>query len=305
MLDNIRVTYGSHFQFRHTSGAHNDANIGNNGVYIIGHHNLVKNSEIAYSAGNGLTMEGDYNTVENCLIHDFGYMGTVTSGVYFKGKTALEANEDPSVLMSKGSTLQHSTLFNSGRDVLEITSCWDCTFTYNHLHDSSLLTDDSGLVYADSRNLGNTEIAYNWVQGDTNPNRELSRFHLGIYLDNLTRNGIVHHNVITGIGVEPGVGMNTPREGDVYKRQVWMCLRASSREIRAFWRRARRRWATRPRRGQNNRPTSTANAAAPARARRGSMRVGTILVYLNNDLTTTIIASVAGVKSDECHVSKN
>lgn len=215
VLDNIRVTYGSHFQFRHTSGAHNDANIGNNGVYIIGHHNLVKNSEIAYSAGNGLTMEGDYNTVENCLIHDFGYMGTVTSGVYFKGKTALEANEDPSVLMSKGSTLQHSTLFNSGRDVLEITSCWDCTFTYNHLHDSSLLTDDSGLVYADSRNLGNTEIAYNWVQGDTNPNRELSRFHLGIYLDNLTRNGIVHHNVITGIGVEPGVGMNTPREGHI------------------------------------------------------------------------------------------
>jgi hypothetical protein len=215
VLDNIRVTYGSHFQFRHSVGAHNDADGGNNGVYLIGHHNLVKNSEIAYSAGNGLTMEGNNNTVENCLIHDFGYMGTVTSGVYFKGKTALGANDDPMMLMSQRSSLQHSTLFNSGRDVLEITSCWDCTFTYNHLHDSTLLTDDSGLVYADSRNLGNTEIAYNWAQGNTNPNRELSRFHLGIYLDNLTRNGIVHHNVITGIGVEPGVGMNTPREGHV------------------------------------------------------------------------------------------
>ncbi len=228
ILDQLKFSYGTHYLYRTSVGAHNDFEIGKNGIYLKGNDNLVQHSEIAYSAGNGITIEGDRNEVYNCLVHDYGYMGTTTSGVYFKGKNQLAKDEngmpieDPEVLMSTGSKLTYSTLFNSGGHGLDLSACRGCTITYNLLHDSTILIDDSGPIYSWGRDLGvqkeagsvlPTEIAYNWIQGNTDPDRPLTMFHLGIYLDNSTRNAYVHHNVITGIGKEPGVGANTPNQG--------------------------------------------------------------------------------------------
>ncbi len=198
VLDNVRVSYGTHFVFRNTIGQDSGFNEGTNGVYIEGNDNIVRNSEINYSAGNGLSIVGDRNEVNNCLIQSFGYMGTYTSGVYFVGS---------------GSQLKHSTLFNSGRDILHLGECTGCEITHNLLHDSTLLTDDSGVIYSFGHDLKGTEIAYNWLQGVTNPAREVSSLHLGIYLDNGSRNARVHHNLISGLANKAGVGPNTPHEG--------------------------------------------------------------------------------------------
>ncbi|MCB0132138.1 MAG: carbohydrate binding domain-containing protein, partial [Caldilineaceae bacterium] len=197
-LDNVKVNYGTHFVFRKTIGEFNGVEHGTNGVYFKGNDNVMKNSEIAYSAGSGMVMEGNGNMVKNCLIHDFGYMGTYTSGVYFKGA---------------GATLTHSTLFNSGRDILHLGGCVDCAITHNLLHDSTLLTNDSGVIYSFGHDLQGTEIAYNWIQGVTDPNRNVSSIHLGIYLDNGSRNALIHHNLIAGLANKSGIGPNTPHEG--------------------------------------------------------------------------------------------
>ena len=198
LLDNIKVTYGTHFAYRHTIGEAKGYNDGNNGVYIDGDDNEVRNSEIAYSAGSGMVIQGDRNVVDNCLIHDFGYMGTFTSGVYFNGY---------------GAQLTHSTLFNSGRDILHLGKCTACNVTHNLLHDSTILTDDSGAIYSFGHDLHGTEIAYNWIQSVTNPNRGLSKIQIGIYLDNGSRNAFVHHNLIVGQGQHPGIQTNSPHEG--------------------------------------------------------------------------------------------
>lgn len=198
VLNNVKVIYGTHFLFSETISESTGADQGRNGVFIKGDDNVVSNSEIAYSAGSGIVLEGDRNIVRNCLIHDFGYMGTVTSGVKFIGTE---------------SVLTQSTLFNSGRDILHLGQCSKCKITFNLLHDSTLLTNDSGVIYSFGYDLQGTEIAYNWIHGITDPQRQIGSIHLGIYLDNGSRNVFVHHNLISGLANKPGVGPNTPHEG--------------------------------------------------------------------------------------------
>jgi hypothetical protein len=208
LLDNVRVTYGSHYIYRRSYNEYADIDLGFNGVYLKGDDNTTRNSEIAFSAGNGISFEGDRNTVENCLIHDFGYMGPFSSGVYFKGPESIFDS-------STGSKVTYSTLFNSGRDTLLLTNCQECKITHNYLYESLLLTNDGGTIYSYGHNLKGTEIAYNWIQSATNRPRSLGLppILLGIYPDNLTRQAIVHHNVIMGLTDEAGIGPNTPHEG--------------------------------------------------------------------------------------------
>ncbi len=199
VLDNVKISYGSHYTFRSYGGDDKDFRAGLNGALIVGNENSVINSEIAYSAGNGIAMLGNNNLVENCLIHDFGYAGTNSTGVYFKGWN---------------SVLMRSTLFNSGQNLLKLDSCQGCRITRNFFYEAMLLTNDGGSIYAFGRDLAGTEIAYNWFQTvrDRQPGDELPAFS-GIYLDNGTRNAYVHHNLGAGLGWDGGVGLNTPHEG--------------------------------------------------------------------------------------------
>jgi len=209
LFDNIKVTYGSHFTVReknpdsiyNVSSPFINYDRGDNGIYLEGNNNQIKNSEVAYSAGSGMFIEGDNNNVQNCLIHDFGYMGTYTSGVFFDGSN---------------SSLTYSTLFNSGRDLLHlgaVKKCLGCTYNYNLFHSSALLANDSGLIYSFGHNHGDSEIAYNWLEGRAGYKKTVASVRPGIYMDNGSRNIRIHHNVITGMGIEPGIQFNTPHEG--------------------------------------------------------------------------------------------
>ena len=54
---------------------------------INGNHNTIRRCHIAYSAGTGLDIQGEGNTLTNCVIHDIGYMGTYEGAVQVKGTT--------------------------------------------------------------------------------------------------------------------------------------------------------------------------------------------------------------------------
>lgn len=198
VITNSTMRYGTHFVFSEKIGESADVELGRNGVFVLGDRNVVRNSEIAHSAGSGMVMRGDGNIVENSLIHDIGYRGTYTSGVLFQGT---------------GSKLLRSTIFRSGRDLLHISECRTCEFSFNLLHDSTLLTDDSGAIYAFGRDLAGTTIDHNWIWGRTSTEWNVPGIQLGIYLDNGTRNALVHHNVISGLGDKAGIGTNTPHQG--------------------------------------------------------------------------------------------
>ena len=85
-MDNIIAQYGTHFVYRPTIGEMAGVEDGNNGIYIVGQDNAITNSEIAYSAGSAVVMVGYRNNERNCLVNEFGYMGTISSGVLFSGQ---------------------------------------------------------------------------------------------------------------------------------------------------------------------------------------------------------------------------
>ncbi len=235
ILDNVTVKYGTHFVFRHTQGEYVDAENGNNGVYVKGDDNMVRNSEIAYSAGSGMVMLGDRNHAENCLIHDFGYMGSYTTGVLFGGKDDWATDGTPidNHVTSQSSVLTRSTLFNSGRSLIDLGAvyyCVQCQFTYNLLYNSTLLDGDAGPIATFGRDYQGSVIAYNWIRGvyyndgTTYKNGEaILAEGAAIYLDNGSSDLLVHHNVTVGLadqrgdlppgGTFPGIAVNAPNKG--------------------------------------------------------------------------------------------
>ena len=54
----------------------------NTGIILMGSGDLLENSTIAFSAGDGVAVQGSNNTVKNNLIHHVDYMATEASGVY-------------------------------------------------------------------------------------------------------------------------------------------------------------------------------------------------------------------------------
>jgi hypothetical protein len=162
------------------------------GIAISGKNNIIKNSEIAYSAGAGITLSGENNTVANNLMHHLNYLGSMSTGAM------------------KVSGFNHQIIYNTihstGRDgiVLKGGSC--VIIAWNNLYNPGLICYDLGVVYGGTRtDFRNSQIHHNLIHNDN------YQFHPcnGIYFDNLTNNGIVHHNIVWG-NLRTGIRNNRP-----------------------------------------------------------------------------------------------
>ncbi len=192
LMDNMDVIYVSHFtQIEETTWA--------TGIVLEGNHNEIRNSTINFSAGNGVSLYGDYCTIYNCTITNTAY----TVGYY-------------AAVMAHGryDTISHSTLYNSGYAIIYMSNAQNISVVYNDIHHNLTGQEvwDLGTVYAIGTNGKNAEIAYNKVHDFRC---------LGIYFDRECRNYRVHHNVVWNIfgtwrypdGWRSGIHMNVPSEG--------------------------------------------------------------------------------------------
>ncbi len=162
----------------HTRGGHTLSHIsGAEGVYISGRGNVLRDSEIACSAGAGVTLLGVSNALVNCFIHDTDTIGAYACCVNMGGS---------------GHLVSHNTLRNSGRDCLQYAGAGHL-IQFNDISGAGRICHDTGAVYQAGADGNNTQICYNWVHG---VNTGLGN---GIYLDNYTENYLVHHNVIWDI----------------------------------------------------------------------------------------------------------
>src|SRR5205807_708897 len=59
------------------------------GIIIRGSNNILQNSTIAFSSGNGVCVGGSNNTVQNCVIHDVDYAGGDGAGIHVEGSNQL------------------------------------------------------------------------------------------------------------------------------------------------------------------------------------------------------------------------
>jgi len=154
---------------------------------LSGNRNTLRRCHVAYTAGTGLDIKGEGNTLTHCVLHDLGYMGT------YEG--ALQ------VIGTKGTVIDHCSLYRSGRDLILHHKAENLRITYCDLHHAVMLNDDAGATYAWGTEGKGSVIAYNWVH------HSVQEHTVGIYLDNFCSDFVVHHNVVWACG-SSGITLN-------------------------------------------------------------------------------------------------
>ena len=170
----VTVRYVSHTIGGATTSSLNEKT----GIFVGGQHNTIRDCEIAFSAGDGVCLNGTGHRLINNWIHHTDYMGCYASTVRFSGQ---------------GHLISHNTINDTGRDLLQFAGT-DHLIQYNDISRCGLLAEDLGFTYTVAVDGGNTELHHNWFHDN------MSKLGgSGVYFDNFTSNDLVHHNVIWGV----------------------------------------------------------------------------------------------------------
>jgi hypothetical protein len=193
VIDGISAQYVSHYMDIADDSASGPygSHKADTGIILDGSNNTLKNSTIAYSAGNGIAQIGLHNTITNNLIHDTDYSGTYDAPIAFTGAESYV-------------TATYNTIYNTGRDGMT-GGHHDNTIAYNNVYNFGMLNQDLGGYYtasSDGTSTGHqTSIDHNWMHDNKS-----GVAGVGIYLDDGTKNFLIHHNVSWNNGV--GIKLN-------------------------------------------------------------------------------------------------
>lgn len=147
------------------------------GILLNGYNNVLQNSTISYSSGDGVFVSGSYNTVQNCTISNVDYAGGDESGIEVSG-----AHQQ----------IFGNQIYYAGRSGIIDSFTSANQIEYNTIHDIGLQTTDLGGIYDWGSTGGGTIIAYNTLY-----NIRTGGFGgCGVYLDNGSQGFIVHDNTI-------------------------------------------------------------------------------------------------------------
>ncbi len=171
LIERMRATYVAHTRGGNTAASLNEKCA----IYIAGDHNTLRDSEVAYSAGDGIRLGGNHNRIVNCHVHDTGYLGSYGA---------------PIALSGYGHLVSHCTIHDTGRDGI-LLSGQAHIVQFCDVYNTGMIANDTGLLYTVGNDGGGTEIRHNWFHDN-----KAAGLGLGIYLDNFTSNYIVHHNVV-------------------------------------------------------------------------------------------------------------
>jgi hypothetical protein len=129
-------------------------------------------------------MLGSQNTIENCLVHDLCWNGSLS---YEGIDVGPGKEEDP----TGQCVVRRNTVFNTGNVGIMVNGMPGNVIEYNHVYDGGLASKDVSLVYTHLPLVDGTVIRYNWVHDCHSPH-----IALGIRGDDQTRGLSVHHNVV-------------------------------------------------------------------------------------------------------------
>jgi hypothetical protein len=160
------------------------------GVVLGGRGNVLRNSVIAWSMGDGVSIYGRDNTVENCVIHDCNVSVSDCAPVTCTGA---------------GHVIRRCTLYNAGRSILVHRKLQRGRVEHNHMFHAGLIANDLGMTYTYHTDGQGTVIAYNRIHG----NFARGWGCVGIYLDDMSSRHVVHHNVV--YDVSEALAMNPPK----------------------------------------------------------------------------------------------
>lgn len=155
-----------------------DSGRASTGILLNGTQNVLENSTIAFSSGDGVYVSGSNNLVQNNTIHDVDYGAGDQAGIELAG-----TNQQ----------IIGNTIYNCGRDGIAATYSSADQILSNTIYSCGLQTTDLGAIYVWGTNGGGTVIA-----GNTIYNMHGGGFGAcGVYLDSGSSNYVVHDNVIS------------------------------------------------------------------------------------------------------------
>jgi hypothetical protein len=187
-LSRLNASYVSHFTLQPDPwGQQQKAH--NSGIALLGTDSVIRDSRITFSAGNGVFLGGSRNRVENSVISNVDYNAGDEAGVYILG---------PDHVVS------HNTISNTGRSGVVHRYSPGAKIVHNVIHTVLLQTTDGGGTYTWGSDGAGTEIAYNQIYNVKSGGFGAA----GVYLDNFSRNHVVHHNVVWDSDF--GLKMNPP-----------------------------------------------------------------------------------------------
>lgn len=184
---------------------------------ITGDHNTVDKISLAYANNMGLMVMGNDNKVNNSIIHDVNWSGTLIypalqlSGSPYLGVNWFNTIQYPPTpvtlenheVTSYGNIASNNTLFNCGNALL-VYQAANSIIEYNHVYDGGKAAKDVSLIYGCWPFSRGSEVRYNWVHGCVTDDwfGVKGNGGMGIRADDQSRNNIFHHNVIWDIGGE-------------------------------------------------------------------------------------------------------
>jgi len=165
---------------------------------VVGGHNTVRHTIIAYASGTGLYIKGNSNMVENCIIHDVSWNGSLRECALW----VFGQGPGPG-----GSVVRQSTFYNAGNAIL-VYLAGSHTIEYNHIYNGGLLCKDVALLGTWDPSSAGSVARYNWVHGcrTEGPNKLIVSGGIGIRGDGYIRGLTVHHNVVWDCG-RAGIGV--------------------------------------------------------------------------------------------------
>ncbi len=195
------------------------------GTHVTGEDNVVRNCSLVHCANYGIRVRGRRNRVENCLIHDVNWSGTLAyTGI------ALTGDRKDERAMNVAS---HNTVYNVGNTIIVSSANRYGVVEYNHVHHGGLICADVSLIYTSMPYAMGNEIRYNWVHDSLSPNNSL-----GIRGDDKTRGMRVHHNVVWNIhdvGIIVKGGLNRIYNNTCFANGACDIMFMSGREPDKWW----------------------------------------------------------------------
>ncbi len=172
------------------------------GIQLSGSYNEIRNSDLSYSMGHGIELNGNNSKIINNRITDCSYLGVYRNNLWISGLEHV---------------VSYNTALRSGRSILGgkfvATKISNNEFAY-----ANYLSSDGACMYLGFWDTGNSVIAYNYVHHPGKP----GSWTTGIYFDNYCYNAIIHHNYTEGMQINgPRAGMTIVNNTIFGRGLVW------------------------------------------------------------------------------------
>jgi len=144
---------------------------------VTGRENVLKGLYVAYASGTGIYAAGCSNRIDNCIVHDACWYGTINhAGISIRPYKCKEAL----------STVRRCTVYNVGNIGISYRGGFNVVES-NHVHHTGLACHDIAAIHTGSPATAGSVVRYNWVHHSMGK---------AIRGDDQTRGLTVHHNLV-------------------------------------------------------------------------------------------------------------